>query len=78
MGQQQVDLVEYIHFYNIESQHSGRIHYGKTPMETFLDSKHLAEEKTNKLLIFDYNLTYKNPCNVRSSINFYNLTSWID
>lgn len=41
----QADLDEYIKFYNTERPHSGRYCYGKTPMETFMDSKHLAEEK---------------------------------
>ena len=31
--------------YNNARVHSGRYCYGKTPMETFLASKHLAEEK---------------------------------
>lgn len=41
----QADLDEWIEFYNNERPHSGRYCYGKTPMETFLDSKHLAEGK---------------------------------
>lgn len=45
LEQLQADLDEYIHFYNTERPHSGRYCYGKTPMETFMDSKHLAEEK---------------------------------
>lgn len=41
----QADLDEWIEFYNNERPHSGRYCYGKTPMETFLASKYLAEEK---------------------------------
>ena len=41
----QADLDEWIEFYNNKRPHSGRYCYGKTPMETFLASKHLAEEK---------------------------------
>ncbi len=41
----QADLDEWIEFYNNQRPHSGRYCYGKTPMETFLASKHLAEEK---------------------------------
>lgn len=41
----QADLDEWIEFYNNERPHSGRYCYGKTPMETFFASKHLAEEK---------------------------------
>jgi hypothetical protein len=31
--------------YNLTRTHSGKDCYGKTPMQTFLDSAHLAEEK---------------------------------
>lgn len=41
----QADLDEWLAFYNNERPHSGRYCYGKTPMETFLSNKHLAEEK---------------------------------
>lgn len=41
----QADLDEWMEFYNNQRPHSGRYCYGKTPMETFLASKHLAEEK---------------------------------
>lgn len=41
----QKDLDEYINYYNEKRPHSGRYCYGKTPMETFHDSIHLAKEK---------------------------------
>ena len=41
----QADLDEWIAHYNQERPHSGRYCYGKTPTQTFEDSKHLAEEK---------------------------------
>ena len=41
----QADLDEWIEYYNNERPHSGRYCYGKTPMQTFNDSKSLAEEK---------------------------------
>lgn len=41
----QKDLDEWIHYYNIERPHSGKYCFGKTPMQTFLDSKHIAEAK---------------------------------
>lgn len=41
----QVDADEWIGQYNRERTHSGKYCYGKTPMETFLSAKHLAEEK---------------------------------
>lgn len=41
----QADLDEWLIYYNHERPHSGRYCYGKTPMQTFEDSKNLAEEK---------------------------------
>jgi len=41
----QIDLDTWIDYYNKERPHSGRYCYGKTPMETFIDSKALAKEK---------------------------------
>jgi transposase InsO family protein len=41
----QADLDEWMLYYNEQRPHSGRYCYGKTPMQTFLDSKILAEEK---------------------------------
>ena len=41
----QEDLDAWIALYNTERVHSGKYCYGKTPMQTFLDSKKLAQEK---------------------------------
>jgi Integrase core domain len=41
----QSDLDEWMGEYNRERSHSGKYCYGNTPMQTFLDSKHLAHEK---------------------------------
>jgi len=41
----QVDLDNWMHWYNHERTHSGKYCYGKTPMSTFLDSLPLAKEK---------------------------------
>lgn len=41
----QADADEWIDHYNCERPHSGKYCFGKTPMQTFLDSKRLAEEK---------------------------------
>ena len=41
----QIELDEWIHWYNTERTHSGKHCYGKTPWQTMLDSKHLALEK---------------------------------
>ena len=41
----QNDVDEWIEYYNWERPHSDRYCYGKTPIQTFLDSAHLAKEK---------------------------------
>lgn len=41
----QVDLDKWINFYNNERTHTGKYCFGKTPMQTLQDSKHLADEK---------------------------------
>lgn len=45
LEQLQADLDEWLTYYNRERPHSGRYCYGKTPLQTFRDSKHLAEQK---------------------------------
>lgn len=44
--QQDVDV--WLEEYNHHRSHSGKYCYGKTPMQTFLDSKHMALEKSNQ------------------------------
>ena len=41
----QADMDEWLGYYNQERPHSGRYCYGKTPMQTFREAKHLADEK---------------------------------
>jgi len=41
----QTDLDKWIAEYNESRPHSGKYCFGKTPMQTFRDSKHLADEK---------------------------------
>ncbi len=41
----QQDLDAFLVVYNEERTHQGRWCYGKTPMQTFLDSLELAKEK---------------------------------
>ena len=38
-------LDPWVYEYNYERTHTGKQCYGKTPMQTFLDSIHLAKEK---------------------------------
>lgn len=41
----QADLDDWINHYNEERPHSGRYCFGKTPMQTFMESRNLAIEK---------------------------------
>lgn len=45
LEQLQEDLDRWVYEYNYERTHTGKHCYGKTPMQTFLDSIHLAKEK---------------------------------
>jgi transposase InsO family protein len=44
----QKEVDQWLEQYNANRAHSGKYCYGKTPMQTFLDSKHLALEKSNE------------------------------
>lgn len=46
----QADVNEWLKHYNDERPHSGRYCYGKTPMQTFMDSKHIASAKNLPVL----------------------------
>jgi len=41
----QADLDDWLQYYNQQRPHSGRYCFGKTPMETFMESLTLAKEK---------------------------------
>ena len=41
----QIDLDQWLEHYNTQRPHTGKWCYGKTPMQTFLDSVHMAKEK---------------------------------
>ena len=43
--QLQQDVDDWIDSYNCTRPHSGRYCYGKTPMQTFLDSKQIVQQK---------------------------------
>ena len=45
LEQLQTDLDEWLQEYDHERTHSGRYCYGKTPMQTFVDSRRLAQDK---------------------------------
>ena len=45
LAQLQIDLDEWLVYYNQERPHSGRYCYGKTPMQTFVESITLAKKK---------------------------------
>ncbi len=44
----QKDVDDWLKYYNQERPHSGKYCYGKTPMQTFEDSKQIALEKSNE------------------------------
>ena len=48
----QRDLDEWLSYYNSERPHSGKYCYGKTPLQTFMDSKEVAVEKHNELSFY--------------------------
>ena len=48
----QRDLDEWMWYYNSERPHSGKYCYGKTPLQTFMDSKEVAVEKQNELSFY--------------------------
>lgn len=50
----QLDLDIWLEDYNNERPHSGKYCYGKTPMQTFKDSKKLALDKNNEILYLGY------------------------
>ncbi len=50
----QLDIDIWLEHYNNERPHAGKYCYGKTPMQTFKDSKKLAVEKNNEILYLEY------------------------
>ncbi|NAW51417.1 transposase, partial [Elizabethkingia argentiflava] len=46
----QLDLNSWLSYYKNERTHTGKHCYGKTPMQTFLDSKTIAKEKLLEIL----------------------------
>jgi hypothetical protein len=49
----QKDLDEWLYYYNHERSDSGKYCYGKTPMQTFQESKYLSLEKSNELMYLE-------------------------
>jgi transposase InsO family protein len=56
----QQDLDQWLIKYNTQRPHSGKYCYGKTPMQTFIDSLHLAKEKMLDK-IFEANISSHSP-----------------
>jgi transposase InsO family protein len=52
LAQLQADVDAWVHNYNTERTHSGKHCFGKTPMQTWLDSKHLAKPCHRKLDLY--------------------------
>ena len=46
------DLDVWLSYYNADRPHSGKYCYGKTPLQTFRDTKGLALEKYHELMLY--------------------------
>ncbi len=53
-------IIIWLEHFNNERPHSGKYCYGKTPMQTFQDSKKLAIEKNNEILYLEYSSDSQN------------------
>lgn len=60
IDQLQADLDQWLLFYNRERTHSGRHCDGRTPMQTFRDSQHLAQQKRLEMLSSEHQLEPSN------------------
>lgn len=58
MAELQADLDNWMHKYNSERTHSGKYCFGKTPMQTFIDSIPMAQEKLLERLAEDQLLSH--------------------
>jgi transposase InsO family protein len=64
----QEDIDQWMRFYNEQRPHSGRYCFGKTPMQTFTDSKELAKAKdVNNLFIKNNNFTVSDQAEIGSA-----------
>ena len=70
MEELQTDLDAWLHEYNVERTHQGKMCCGRTPFATLLDGKAQWEEKVGQLNQSDKALP--NGVTVRSSLNLYN------
>ncbi len=64
----QEDADKWIDEYNSERTHTGKYCFGKTPLQTFFESKHLAQEKMLDKLQLTDTTTVRSLMFVRSSI----------
>lgn len=55
--------------YNQQRTHTGKYCFGKTPMDTFLQSKYLAKEKLIELIDKDSNQTNLFPFEMENDTN---------
>jgi transposase InsO family protein len=64
----QQDIDQWMSFYNEQRPHSGRYCFGKTPMQTFTDSKELAKAKdVNNLFIKNNNFIVSDQAEIGSA-----------
>ena len=69
LNELQTDVNEWLRKYNETRPHSGKFCYGKTPMQTFLDSKQIAQSK-------NLNNVYAQTQNKTKNISRFDLTSF--
>ena len=66
LDQLQKDVDEWLEQYNRERTHTGKYCFGRTPLQTFRDTKHLAQQKMLDTL-FQGNLNQAQPASVNPS-----------
>ena len=73
----QADLDDWLAEYNRTRPHSGKYCYGKTPMQTFLDSAHLAREKMLDSFSHAAPQPERSPAEARSLMRLLDLTNYV-
>ena len=64
----QADVDAWLREYNEARPHSGKYCFGKTPRQTFLDSKHLSDEKQLDRMALGTSSDGLSPCDARAAV----------
>jgi len=72
LAELQADLDEYLKTYNEVRTHQGQWCYGRTPMQTFLDTLPLAKEKLQAAWVHRSSTAPSKGDAVRSDLDFHN------